>query len=231
LRFRCGQIELSFASFPIKSPRNVMETNYKIIGGDGREYGPVTLDEIKAWIRDGRIGRTTQIWRSDLGTWLPAAQYQELELEIAPLVGTAAEAHSELEAVGFWPRVGAYILDQLILGVISYLIFGSPQTSATSFPEIWTQLGTRLGFNLLISTLYYVGMNGSIGATLGKMVIGARIVNADGSKIGFFRAFLRMLASIVSSLTLGIGYLIVAFRDDKRALHDLIAGTRVVYKR
>ena len=46
-----------------------METNYKIIGGDGREYGPVTLDEIKGWIRDGRIGRTTQIWRSDLGSW------------------------------------------------------------------------------------------------------------------------------------------------------------------
>jgi len=32
-------------------------------------------------------------------------------------------------------------------------------------------------------------------------------------------------------LTLGIGYLMVAFREDKRALHDLIVGTRVIYKR
>ena len=41
----------------------------------------------------------------------------------------------------------------------------------------------------------------------------------------------RMLATIVSTLTLGVGYLMVAFREDKRSLHDLIVGTRVIYKR
>jgi uncharacterized RDD family membrane protein YckC len=63
------------------------------------------------------------------------------------------------------------------------------------------------------------------------MVIGAKIVNVDGSKIGYLTAFLRVLASILSVLTLGIGYLMVAFREDKRALHDLLVGTRVIYKR
>lgn len=230
-RIVIGQIELSFALFPIQSSRNVMETNYKIIGGDGREYGPVTLDEIKGWIRDGRIGRTTQIWRSDLGSWLPAAQYQELQLEIAPIVGAAGELHSALEAVGFWPRVGAHILDQLILSAVGYILFGAPPSNVTTFPEVIQILGARIGYSVLISTLYHVGMNGSIGATLGKLVIGARIVNVDGSKIGYLKAFLRMLAEFVNVFTLGIGYLMVAFREDKRGLHDLIVGTRVVYKR
>ena len=208
-----------------------MEANYKIIGGDGREYGPVALDEIKAWIRDGRVGRATQIWRDDSASWLPAAQYQELQAEIPSAAGTAGEFQGEMEAVGFWPRAGAYILDQLLLGAVSLLIFGAAEATAATLQEIWDQMGSRFLSNLLISTLYYVGMNGSIGATVGKLVIGARIVNEDGSRIGFLKAFLRMLASFVSGLILFIGYLMVAFREDKRALHDLIARTRVVYKR
>ena len=208
-----------------------MEANYKIIGGDGREYGPVTLDEIKEWVRDGRVGRATQIWRGDNGSWLPAAEYQELKSDLAPLPAAGREFQGELDSVGFWPRVGAYILDQLLLGAVSYLIFGAAQTAATSLQEVWAQMGAQFGYNLLISTIYYVGMNGSIGATLGKLVIGARIVNLDGSKIGFLTAFLRMLASFISGLILFIGYLMVAFREDKRALHDLMVGTRVVYKR
>ena len=208
-----------------------MEINYKIIGGDGREYGPVTLDELKGWIRDGRVGRQTQIWRSDLNSWLSAAQYQELQSEIATLKPSASGTEGEFEPVGFWPRVGAYILDQLILAAVGYLIFGSPPSNVTTIPEVLQLMGQRMGYSFLISTIYYVGLNGHFGATLGKMVIGAKIVRADGSRIGFGIAFLRMLATMISSLTLGIGYLMVAFREDKRALHDLIVGTRVIYKR
>jgi uncharacterized RDD family membrane protein YckC len=229
---RCAvQFELSFGRFTIKSPRNFMETNYKIIGGDGREYGPVTLEELKSWIRDGRVGRQTHVWRSDLNSWLPASQYQELQSDIAPLQSSASGGEGEFEPVGFWPRVAAYILDQLILGVVGYIIFPAPPSNITSIPEMMTLMGPRMAYSFLISALYYVGMNGQFGATLGKMVIGAKIVRADGSRIGFGIAFLRMLATIISSLTLGIGYLMVAFREDKRALHDLIVGTRVIYKR
>ncbi len=208
-----------------------METNYKIIGGDGREYGPVTFDELKGWVRDGRIGRLTQIWRSDLGTWLPASQYQELQSEIALLKPSDTGAQGEFESVGFWPRVGAYILDQLVLGVIVYLIFGANPSQFTTLDEMIQQLGPRFAGNFLISAIYYVGLHGYFGATLGKMVVGAKVVNADGTKLGYGKAFLRMLASILSGLLLGIGYLMVAFREDKRGLHDLMVGTRVIYKR
>ncbi len=70
-----------------------MDTTYKIIGGDGKEYGPVTLDELKSWISAGRVTGTTQVSRSDLGTWTAAAQFAELELaSSAPLPPATALA-------------------------------------------------------------------------------------------------------------------------------------------
>jgi uncharacterized RDD family membrane protein YckC len=63
------------------------------------------------------------------------------------------------------------------------------------------------------------------------MAIGARIVVWDGSRLGYTRAALRWLAARVSDLFFGAGYLLIGLRADKRALHDLLAGTRVVYKR
>jgi uncharacterized RDD family membrane protein YckC len=79
--------------------------------------------------------------------------------------------------------------------------------------------------------LYEVFLNGRFGATLGKMAIGARIVLADNSRLGYGRAALRWLAARISDFLFFGGYLLIALRPDKRALHDLLAGTKVVYKR
>jgi hypothetical protein len=57
-----------------------MEATYKIIGSDGKEYGPVTLDEIKTWIAHKRVGPQTQVFRNDTSSWSTAANYPELEL-------------------------------------------------------------------------------------------------------------------------------------------------------
>ena len=64
------------------------------------------------------------------------------------------------------------------------------------------------------------------GATPGKLSLGIRVVNAKGERrLGIVRGFVRAIASELSTLTFLIGYIIAAFRPDKRALHDLIAGT------
>ena len=65
------------------------------------------------------------------------------------------------------------------------------------------------------------------GQTLGKAVVGIRVVGTDGALLTFGPAFLRYLASGLSVVPLGFGYLMAALRRDKRALHDLIAGSRV----
>jgi hypothetical protein len=55
-----------------------MELNYKVLGPDGKEYGPATLAEINAWLREGRINGETQLTRSDIDYWAPASHYSEL---------------------------------------------------------------------------------------------------------------------------------------------------------
>jgi uncharacterized RDD family membrane protein YckC len=223
-----------------------METKYKIIGGDGREYGPVTLDELKGWIRDGRVGPQTQILRSDLNQWLPAMQFQELQAEL-PAYNPAAPVEIHAEAVGFWSRFCAVIID----GIVIYLVFwaiwiplsgamnwqGDVKFDPNTFRGVEDLMPLFLAgakqtvLSFILRLIYEVGMTGKFGATLGKMVIGAKIVRADGSRLGYDFALYRFLAKIISDFTCYIGYLMVAFRDDKRALHDLIAKTRVIYKR
>ncbi len=100
-----------------------MEAVYKIIGGDGAEYGPATLDELRSWIRDGRVAGMTKVWRSDLAQCI-AERYSELGSELARLHAAAATAASPC---GFWARLAAYVIDMFIIGVM--------------FQLIWMQLG------------------------------------------------------------------------------------------
>ncbi|MEO7296965.1 MAG: RDD family protein [Verrucomicrobiota bacterium] len=221
-----------------------MEINYKIIGGDGREYGPVTLDELKGWVRDGRVGRQTQILRSDMGSWLPAAQFAELQTEIAVLQPALTGVEGDFEPVGFWPRLGATVVDRILLYLVFFAIarmmgwpmnLRSEQTANVHRFEdlipLLAVLAKQAGVSLTIHMIYEVLMTGKFGATLGKMIIGARIVRLDNSKLGYKYAFYRFLGKILSDLIFYIGYIFIAFREDKRALHDLLAKTRVIYKR
>ena len=67
------------------------------------------------------------------------------------------------------------------------------------------------------------------GRTFGMAAFGVRAVRADGGDLGGWHAVLRVLALPLSFLLLGFGFLLIVFRRDRRALHDLIAGSAVVY--
>ena len=81
-----------------------------------------------------------------------------------------------------------------------------------------------------IFLLYDVLLVGRFGATPGKMAIGAKITTVGGAPIGYNRALLRWLAARLSDVCF-VGYIFIAVRRDKRALHDLLAGTKVVFRR
>ena len=66
------------------------------------------------------------------------------------------------------------------------------------------------------------------GATLGKMAIGLRVVTSDGQRLSFANATGRYFAKILSAIILLIGFIMIAFTDRKRGLHDMIAGTLVI---
>lgn len=242
-----------------------MASEYKIIGGDGREYGPVTLEEIRQWCEDGRVASGTPVWRSDEQRWQPAGGWDELKWDLptfspAPVAppplspqNSATAAPSAVPAsatdtapAGFWIRLGAYILDWVILQAMLTLLtlpwtepLGKLQEAARTelqAPSPDYDLLARfflisLAISLPLALAYNTFFIGRRGATPGKQLLGLRVVREDGTKLGYGQAAARYLAELVTMLTFGAGYVMIAFHPEKRALHDLIAGTRVLQRR
>ncbi|WP_239094246.1 RDD family protein [Bacillus sp. B15-48] len=121
-------------------------------------------------------------------------------------------------------RIGSIIIDGLLL-IPLYLIFMLLSVS---------DIGTEIFVNS-INFLYYLIIPVIwSGFTVGKRVVGGKIVRIDGKKVGIGTTLKRyILASLVYVITLGFGFIISAFmvglRKDKRSIHDLIAGTQVIY--
>ncbi|MFX1342016.1 MAG: RDD family protein [Promethearchaeota archaeon] len=134
---------------------------------------------------------------------------------------------------GFWKRFAAWILDGLILFAIGlavsfafdFLYFLTP------IPFLWYVIISDFLLGIFTSLLYYsIFESSSHQATPGKMALGIIVTDIAGQRISFGRAVARDLSKIISVLTLGIGYLIIGFTEEKRGLHDYIAGTLVINK-
>ena len=118
-----------------------------------------------------------------------------------------------------------YIAVTVIVVVISFLV-GLDATDELGFTayELGQLTASVFYLRLLLSPIL-VGM---CGTTIGKRTLNLYVVRSDGGRCGFWRALGRFFGEILSILLVGIGYLVVAFREDKRGLHDLIAGTAVI---
>lgn len=92
----------------------------------------------------------------------------------------------------------------------------------------WTGLASIVVFAIWAFFYMYVSLVVA-GRTPGKGIIGLRVVNSDGSPLAPRRALWRTLAFPLSALFAGLGFLLVLVQREHRALHDLIAGTAVVY--
>ncbi len=124
-----------------------------------------------------------------------------------------------VEYAGFWIRFASGIIDFIILFVVGIVL--ALAVGGTS--------GTVL--QLAVGLVYTIGFWIAQGATPGKMAVGIKITTVDGDDIDFGRALLRYIGYFVSTITLGIGYLMIAFTREKRGLHDYIAGTVVIKTR
>jgi uncharacterized RDD family membrane protein YckC len=130
---------------------------------------------------------------------------------------------------GFWIRFAASFIDFVILVVISvvpvliWLFSGDnlPEEGETVDLPAWTDW-----IFYVVLFVYSIVFIAHWGATPGKRLLNVYVLDAKGRQhVGYVRAIVRALASIPSFLLLLIGYIMVAFRQDKRGLHDLIAGT------
>ena len=134
---------------------------------------------------------------------------------------------------GFQARLNAGIFDFLlqlpILIIIIFPLLGISMEGYFTTEEIFTparfiSIALLIALNVLYGTL----LVGTFATTTGKLLSQTDVLRSDGSRVGYRRALIRELAKILSGIMLGIGFLMIAFRSDKRGLHDLIADTIVI---
>ena len=127
------------------------------------------------------------------------------------------------------PRFGAAALDHLILLTIDAAVIYFTLRMAALTPADWQLLPPvpLVTFLLLVKFAYFCAFTAVGGQTIGKMAFNIRVVADDDGVIEPGRAVRRTLAGLLSSITLGLGF-IPALLGDRRALHDRIAHTRVV---
>jgi len=151
-----------------------------------------------------------------------------LEREI-PMAETAGAA-KQVKYVGFWKRLVAFLIDSVIV-TVAVLLVAVPIYGPDYFQL--SKEGKTLGFDLLfqvvVPTLVGLAFWRYRGATPGKMLMSARIVDANtfgppstGKLIGRFFAY------IVSIVGVFLGFVWIAFDPRKQGWHDKLAGTVVI---
>jgi uncharacterized RDD family membrane protein YckC len=148
-----------------------------------------------------------------------------------------------LKYAGFWLRLIADLIDSTILSAVSWLVemmllgavfwigvlvkgTGVPHGAfSDSFNPFMLQI-INLVVYAAVAAPYYVIGHYRWGTTLGKLPLKIYVVNAgDAKPITLKQSWIRFIGYLVSYLPLGTGYLMAAFHPEKRALHDLMAGT------
>lgn len=144
---------------------------------------------------------------------------------------------------GFFRRAIALIIDSMIVFLPTMLVFGPMvtfQIVASGGPQNLSTLqagalgATVFSWQLvtfILMWLYFaLWESGAKQSTWGKRLLGIKVVGADGGRISFGRATARFFSKILSYAICYIGFIMAAFTNRKRALHDMIAETYVVKK-
>jgi uncharacterized RDD family membrane protein YckC len=126
----------------------------------------------------------------------------------APKPDVALEALA-LPRASFWERMAAAFLDVILVAVLNSIVRGGV-------------------LGLLVALAYFVGMWAWRGTTIGGIVLNLKVVRYDARPISFAVALVRALAAAFSVVVLFLGFLWIAFNQDRQAWHDKIAGTIVV---
>lgn len=122
---------------------------------------------------------------------------------------------AEAPYAGFWKRFAALLIDLILIGVISYLLWFITPSLALA--------------GILIGWLYSTVMESSrFLGTLGKKLLRLQVVDLDGERLSLPRSAARSTAKLLSALNLCAGYLVAVFTPRKQAVHDLLASTLVL---
>jgi len=215
--------------------RSALEAQYFVDDGGG-VIGPVLGTKLKELIENGVVARRSNVNRVGAPNWTPV-------LQTAPFGGffpaELRPAPPERRFASAWIRLAAYVIDELfclaalfvvahILVSLSAALFGFEATKAYLVDH--EVVGDVIG---LVVVLAYQGffMAGAWQATPGKRLCGLYVIRTDGARIDVAIAVLRYLCYFLSFLPFGAGFAMIFWTNERKALHDVLCGTRVVHGR
>lgn len=140
---------------------------------------------------------------------------------------------------GFWRRCAALIIDSLLIGIVLIGV-----QAAIGVGAISSIAGGHLGLAAIAGSLLLFGALAIVGqwlyfslfesaaaqATPGKRAMGIKAVDLTGQRLGFGRASGRYFGKFISAMIFDVGYMLAGWTERKQALHDMLAGTLVVFR-
>lgn len=144
--------------------------------------------------------------------------YTALELLSALLLpGAGNDELARLQAMAMAARSGALVPADALAAL-------TPMLAQLQRQMLWSSLGY-----VVLAGAYFAAMESSAWqATVGKRLLGLHVTDVAGARIGPGRALVRFFAAGLSWLTMNLGHALAAWTPERRALHDYVAGTRVV---
>ena len=124
-----------------------------------------------------------------------------------------------IRRAGWWRRFFSALVDSILLSIVQVIL------------RVLIGDAGGIGLGLLIDIAYFTYFHGSTGQTPGDMALSIKVVdlrNGTGRPIGYGRAFIRWLGSIVSAIPLFLGYFWMLWDSEKQTWHDKMAGSVVV---
>jgi len=129
--------------------------------------------------------------------------------QLPPVISAATLPHA-----GFWIRLVASVLDAIMVGIVFGMLH-----------RIWGGFGGIFPFWYAV---YCVIMWATKGTTIGGIICGLKVVRLDDRPVDWSVAIVRGLSAFLSLAVAGLGFIWVAFDDEKQSWHDKIAGTTIV---
>lgn len=167
----------------------------------------------------------------------PAEAPEDVVVAARPEPASVAEApRFRASYAGFRVRLAAKLIDGVILYGLGVMVaqavvafaFDGVMPTLSDPPSVLRFAAYVLPARLCVGLVYHVYFLAKHEATPGKRVLGLRVVRPDGGRLGAGRMVGRFFSELLSRATFLAGYVMAAFDEEKRTLHDYLCDTRVV---
>ena len=196
----------------------------------------LTAEETPQDIEEPKTAVEDQEWEFSPGA---AATVDSVAGRSAPVFIAPGEAVPDLRWGGFFRRLSAFVVDiaviallSTLMGIMAYIGY-KVGLSAHDRAFSWNNAGpliSLLTFACMgLTTIYFVSLHGMEGKTVGKWLLGLRVVGKDQRPISYRRALLRWIGTVgLGCASLGLAFLWILWQREKRGWHDFLARTWVI---